>query len=228
MLKNRLKKTLTVDCVVFGPQENENLVLLIQRGKAPFKGKWALPGGFLEEGEELEDCARRELKEETGLTNVFLKQFHTFSKLSRDPRGHVITTAYYAVVRPGHFTLKATEDAKNARWFPLEKIPPLAFDHDKILKEGIKSMRQKIIRSSSIFEILPASFSLTQLQQSLEVLLKEKLDKRNFRKKILSYSFLEDTGERTSGLKQRPAMLYRFKKKNFKKEFEEDLRLNLI
>src|SRR5881296_1990513 len=127
------RPALTVDCVVFGFDESDLKVLLIERGLEPFKGRWALPGGFVRVEETLDDAARRELQEETGLTNVFLEQLYTFGELDRDPRERVVSVAYYALVKLSEHSVKAATDAANTRWFPVSKVPKLAFDHAEIL-----------------------------------------------------------------------------------------------
>ena len=222
------KIAIATDCVLFGPCTDGNRVLLIKRKNDPFRGKWALPGGFLESGESLEDCSRRELVEETGVEGIYLKQFRTFSEPSRDPRGRVITAAYFALIRAQEHGLRATEDADEAKWFFLHKLPPLAFDHKKILEEGIKAMRSDLIRSSTLFSILPARFTLSHAQDLFECLLDLELDKRNFRKKFSGFSFVVETEETLRGKKQRPAKLYEFDAEQFKEETHSDLRLVLI
>src|SRR5215475_12043314 len=135
------RAALTVDCVVFGFDESELKVLLIQRGLEPFKGRWALPGGFVRVEETLDDAARRELAEETGLKNVFLEQLYTFGAVERDPRERVVSVAYYALVKLSEHDAKAATDAANARWFPVAKIPKLAFDHAAILAAALLRLK---------------------------------------------------------------------------------------
>jgi len=228
LLGKRHKIAITVDCVLFGPCTDGNRVLLIKRKNDPFRGKWALPGGFLESGESLEDCGRRELVEETGVEGIYLKQFHSFSEPTRDPRGRVITAAYFAIIRAQDHGLRASEDADEAKWFFLHQLPPLAFDHEQILEEGIKAMRSDLIRSSTLFSILPARFTLSHAQELLECLLDLELDKRNFRKKFSGFSFVAETDETLRGKKQRPAKLYEFEAKRFKEERSNEFRLVLI
>ncbi|MFK7823974.1 MAG: NUDIX domain-containing protein [Oligoflexales bacterium] len=227
-LESREKAALTVDCVVFSPSLDGNRVLLIKRKKAPFQGKWALPGGFLESGESLEDCGRRELIEETGVGGIYLKQFHTFSQPFRDPRGRVITAAYFAIIRAQDHGLRASEDADEAKWFFLNHVPSLAFDHQQILGEGVDAMRSDLIRSRTLFDILPKRFTLSHAQELFECLLNLKLDKRNFRKKFSGFSFVVETKETLRGKKQRPARLFEFDALKFKHETSMDLRLVLI
>ncbi|MEC5125373.1 NUDIX domain-containing protein [Verrucomicrobiales bacterium BCK34] len=201
---------LTVDCVVFGFDGGELKILLIQRGVAPFKGEWALPGGFVGTDETLDEAARRELKEETGLDNVFLEQLYTFGAVNRDPRERVVSVAYVALVQPDDYTTEAQTDADDARWFPLSEIPKLAFDHREILDTGIQRLRGKLRYEPIGFELLPEKFTLPQLQKLYESVLNAELDKRNFRKKVLSFGLLIPLDEKLREGPHRPAQLYRF------------------
>jgi len=203
------RPALTVDCVVFGLDEGELKVLLIQRGLKPFRGRWALPGGFVRVSETVDDAARRELAEESGLKNVFLEQLYTFGALYRDPRERVVSVAYYALVRLADFKTKAASDAKAARWFALSNVPPLAFDHGEILESAIARLRGKLRYGPIGFELLPDKFTLSQLQHLYEAVLGVALDKRNFRKKVLAFDFLVPVAEQAKGA-HRPAQLYRF------------------
>ena len=203
------RPALTVDCVVFGFDDGELKVLLIQRGLQPFKGRWALPGGFVRVTETVDDAARRELAEETGLKNVFLEQLYTFGALYRDPRERIVSVAYYALVRLDDFKTRAASDAAAARWFPLSNVPALAFDHGEILETAIARLRGKLRYEPIGFELLPDKFTLTQLQHLYETVLGAALDKRNFRKKVLAFDFLVRVPDQARGA-HRPAQLYRF------------------
>ena len=152
----------TTDCVVFGFEGAKLNVLLIERGIEPYKGHWAFPGGFLNMDETALQGAKRELYEETGLKDAYIHQFHAFSEVNRDPRDRVITIAYYALVRIRE--VKAGDDAAKAQWFPLDKVPPLAFDHDKILRKATNELRRQIHFEPIGFELLPEIFTMTQLQ----------------------------------------------------------------
>lgn len=209
------RPAITADCVVFGLDEEDLKVLLIQRANDPFKGKWALPGGFAALGESLEEAALRELGEETGLTNVFLEQLYTFSDPLRDPREHVITVAYYALVNLSDHQVHASTDARNAAWFCIDDVPPLAFDHDAILKMAHDRLRGKITYQPIGFELLPEKFPLRSLQGVYEKILDQELDKRNFRKKILGMGILEELDEIETDVGHRAARLYRFNKAKY-------------
>jgi 8-oxo-dGTP diphosphatase len=215
------RPALTVDCVVFGFDERGLQIALIERGLAPFAGQWALPGGFVHEDEELDVAAKRELKEETGLDlgtrhssrtpgGGFLEQLYTFGRVNRDPRFRVVTVAYYALVKLSDHRVKAATDATDARWFPVLGLPPLAFDHTSIVDTALARLRSKVRYQPIGFELLPAKFSLTQLQRMYEVILERPLDKRNFRKKVLALSILEELGEVEHGVRHRAARLYSF------------------
>src|SRR5712691_1996506 len=181
------RPALTVDCVVFGYDEGELKLLLIERGLEPFKGRWALPGGFVRVDETVDAAARRELQEEAGLTNVFLEQLYTFGAVDRDPRERVVSVAYYALGKLSQHEAKAATDAANARWFPMSKVPKLAFDHGDILSMALARLKAKVRYQPIGFELLPPKFTLSQLQHLYEAVLDLGLDKRNFRKMVLSF-----------------------------------------
>ena len=204
------RPALTIDCVVFGFDEGELKVLLIQRDLSPFKGKWALPGGFVELRETLDEAARRELAEETGLRDVFLEQLYTFGAIDRDPRERVVSVAYYALVPLDRHVLRAASDARHAAWFCVSDLPSLAFDHDEILATAIDRLRGKVRYQPIGFELLPERFTLSQLQHLYEAILERPLDKRNFRKKILGMDLLVETDEIEQDVAHRAARLYRF------------------
>jgi 8-oxo-dGTP diphosphatase len=205
------RPALTVDCIVFGLDAQQELkVMLIQRDIPPFEGHWAIPGGFVHMDETLEQAALRELQEETGIHDVFLEQLYTFGDLERDPRDRTITVAYYALINLVEQEILAATDAREANWFAISEIPKLAFDHDQILQTAIARLRSKIRYEPIGFELLPKKFTLTQLQKLYEIVLARQLDKRNFRKKILSMDLLIDTNEVEQGVSHWAAKLYRF------------------
>jgi 8-oxo-dGTP diphosphatase len=210
------RAALTVDCAVFGIDDGDLKVLLIQRGLEPFRGKWALPGGFVRVEETLEQAALRELKEETGLKQAFLEQLYTFGEVKRDPRERVVSVAYYALVKMALEETRAATDAADARWFLVSKIPPLAFDHREILDIALQRLRGKLRYQPIGFELLPPKFTLPQLQHLYEAVLGQLLDKRNFRKKILSFGLLIPLKE-TQRSGHRPAALYRFDNERYER-----------
>ena len=172
----------TTDCVIFGCDGTNLKVLLVERGIEPYKGKWALPGGFLRMDEDAEQGARRELQEETGLETAYIKQFQTFTTPDRDPRERVITIAFYALVRLQE--VKGGDDAARAEWFDLTRVPALAFDHDLILRMASNELRKQIHFEPIGFELLPKQFTIKQLQLLYEAILGVKFDRRNFYKKM--------------------------------------------
>ncbi|MCA9006664.1 MULTISPECIES: NUDIX hydrolase [Gimesia] len=211
------RAALTVDCVVFGLDEADLQVLLIQRDLPPFEGDWALPGGFVRLEESLEEAARRELQEETGIENVFLEQLYTVGTVDRDPRERVVTVAYYALVNLSDHRIQAATDARNAAWFAVDDVPALAFDHPEILEMAHERLRGKVRYQPIGFELLPPKFTLRQIQHLYEVILDRPLDKRNFRKKILSMGILIELDEVETDVAHRAARLYKFDHRKYKR-----------
>jgi 8-oxo-dGTP diphosphatase len=211
------RAALTVDCVVFGYDEGELKVLLIQRALEPFKGRWALSGGFVRVEETIDDAARRELAEETGLKDVFLEQLYTFGAISRDPRERVVSVAHYALVKLSDHRAKAATDAANAEWFPISKMPKLAFDHADILSTALTRLKGKVRYQPIGFELLPPKFTLSELQHLYEAVLETELDKRNFRKKVLGFGLLVPLKESRMAGRHRPAQLFRFDMDKYEK-----------
>jgi 8-oxo-dGTP diphosphatase len=209
------RAALTVDIVVFALDDDELKVMLIQRDLAPFAGQWALPGGFVRVDETLDAAARRELQEETGLKDIFLEQLYTFGSLGRDPRERVVTVAYYALVNLVGHAVHASTDARNAAWFAVNDLPALAFDHDDILEVARDRLRGKVRYQPIGFELLPEKFTLRQLQHVYEVILDRELDKRNFRKKVLSMEIVKETNDIEKDVRHRAARLYRFDKRKY-------------
>ena len=204
------RPALTVDCVVFGFDDGALKVLLIQRAQPPFQGKWALPGGFVQMGEDLDHAARRELAEETGLHNVFLEQLYTYGAVRRDPRERVVSVAHYALVKLSEHQARAASDAANAAWHPVSQPPPLAFDHATILATALARVQGKVRYQPIGFELLPPKFTLSELQHLYEAILATELDKRNFRKKVLGLGLLAPLSETRMAGRHRPAQLFRF------------------
>lgn len=210
------RPSVTTDVLVFSIREHRLHVLLIKRGIDPFAGQWAIPGGFLKMDEDLETCAARELREETGLSELSglpLTQFRTYGSVDRDPRGRVISVAFVTLVPPDHLTVKGMSDASDAQWFAFDALPALAFDHAQILADGRDHLARLVNPSISesatvVFELLPEAFSLSEAQAIFETLRGEELDKRNFRKWFGATWPTKETGDTTKG-PGRPAALFR-------------------
>jgi len=210
------RPALAVDCVVFGYEEGELRLLLIQRDQPPHAGSWALPGGFVEMDEDLEAAARRELEEETGVKRVFLEQLYSFGDPGRDPRERIVTVAWWALVKLSDQRVQAATDARDAGWFAIDDMPKLAFDHREIVRTGIERLRGKVRYQPVGFELLPKKFTLTQLQCLYEAILDQEIDKRNFRRKVLSTGVLEELDEVEKGVARRAARLFRFDRARYR------------
>jgi 8-oxo-dGTP diphosphatase len=209
-LEDYPRPSVGVDVIIFTLRENDLHVLLVKRGHPPFKGMWAIPGGFVRIDESVEEAALRELEEETGVRDVYLEQLYTFGDVNRDPRGRVITVAYYALVPATAMQPRAGSDAAETGWWSAYDLPTLAFDHRDILNYALQRLRYKLEYTAVGFELLPTPFTLSELQTAYEIILGEELDKRNFRRKILSADVIEETGQRRTG-EGRPAKLYRYR-----------------
>jgi 8-oxo-dGTP diphosphatase len=206
---------LAVDAVIFGFDGERLSVLLTKRLNNPFSGYWSLPGGLLRVDETTNEAVKRVLQEKTGLKKVYLEQLYTFSDPSRDARMRVVSVAHYALVRSTDHEVVAGRHTELASWFDLEEKKKLAFDHRKILECAIERIRGQIRYKPIGFELLPARFTLTQLQKLYEAILNQKLDKRNFRKKILAMDLLEGLEEKEIGVGRKPAQYWRFDKKKY-------------
>ncbi len=214
----------TVDNVIFGFDGGDLKILLIKRGEEPFSGKWALPGYFVRKTETLDSAAKRVLEELTGLKNVYLQQVRSLGKIDRHPAGRVITVGYFSLIKIEDYKIQpsATGMAKQAEWWSLKEIAELAFDHDEVIDFAFEMLKRRVRTQPIGFELLPPKFTLTELQQLYEAILlsdappeSNKLDKRNFRKKILSMNLLVDLNEVQEGVAHRPAKLYRFDKEKY-------------
>lgn len=204
------RPSVTVDVVMMSLRQRDLQVLLIKRRSWPYEGMWAIPGGFVNINESLVDAAKRELQEETGVQDVYLEQLYTFGDPGRDPRTRVITVVYFALLDSARLQVRAADDAVDVGWFSVYHLPELAFDHANILDYALNRLRGKLEYTTIAFNLLPEQFTLRELQRVYEIILHKKLDKRNFRKKILSTGILEDTGAKKMEGTHRPARLYRF------------------
>lgn len=208
----------TVDAIVFGYSREKGVsILLIKRKYDPFKGSWAIPGGFVLEEESLEGAVARELQEETGVKINYLEQLYTFGKPSRDPRKRIITIAYFGLVKSTQFEkLNATTDAEEAEWFNFKQLPSLAFDHQKILNVAIERLRGKMVYQPIGFELLDKKFPFSDLEHLYSTLLGRSIDRRNFRKKVMSLGILDELKEKAKSTGAgRPGNLFQFNKETY-------------
>ncbi|MFH1182283.1 MAG: NUDIX domain-containing protein [Candidatus Woesearchaeota archaeon] len=215
MKANASQIKVAVDAVVFSVVNESLKVLLIRRKKAPFKGMYALPGGFVEPHENLEEAVKRELAEETNVKNVFLQQLGAYGELERDPRGRIVSIAFLAFISPEQ-KLGSTKDAAGAEWHSADDLDDLAFDHRKIIEDSLRQIRYEIQTTNIAFQILPTEFTLSELQHLYELVLKMPLDKRNFRRRIKELDILKKiSGAKMEGA-HRPAQLYSFREREYK------------
>jgi len=201
---------LTTDVVIFTMEDEKLKVLLIKRANEPFKGMWALPGGFLLEKEGSQEAAFRILKEKAGIKNVYLEQLYTFDGSGRDPRGSVCTVSYFALTPRQTITFDPGEDIQTPVFFSADKLPKLAFDHQGIVNYAKKRLQAKLEYTNVVYSLLPKVFTFNQLQGAYETILGKKLDKRNFRKKFSALKLIKPTKKILTGNRQRPAKLYQF------------------
>ncbi len=226
-LDNFFKCAFTVDNVIFGFDEGDLKVLLIKRGEAPYEDNWALPGYFVYQDENLDSAANRVLAELTGLENVYLEQVKAFGRSDRHPVGRVITIAYYSLIKISDYKINAASIARKARWHSISTVPDLAFDHNDILTACFNRLKRRVRGRPIGFELLPPKFTLTELQHLYEAILETELDKRNFRKKILSMNLLVDLDEMQEGVAHRPARLYQFDREKYEHLFAKGFNFEL-
>jgi len=224
---NFFKSAFSVDNIIFGFDEGDLKVLLIKRGAEPYNGMWALPGDLVYPNEDLDDAAARVLEELTGLRDVYLEQVNTFGAVNRHPLGRVITVAYYSLIRINKYKVTPASFAHKAHWHSIAEVLDLAFDHNEILQACYQRLKQQVRTRPLGFELLPPKFTLTELQHLYEAILETELDKRNFRKKILSMDLLIDLEETQEGVAHRPAKLYQFDSERYEMLKQEGLHLEL-
>lgn len=208
------KHLVAVDSIIFGFSQNQLELLLVKRKLEHHKGKWSLMGGFVGKNEHVDEAAARILIELTGLRDIFLEQLYTYGDIHRDDGGRVISVAYYALINIDRFRPEAIS-GYDAQWFPLHALPELVFDHEIMVDKALRRLRRKTIIQPVGFELLPEKFTLTQLQQLYEAIHQQNLDKRNFRKKILSMDVLQKLDEKEKFSSKRGAYLYRFDKDKY-------------
>lgn len=202
---------ITVDLVLFTVGEKHLKIMLTKRVEDPFQGIWSLPGGFLKTDESLDDAARRVLHEKTGVRDVYMEQLYTFSDPKRDPRSRVITVAYIALIPWQNLPQPASSKVSHVVWSSVDALPDLAFDHKQIIAYAVNRLRAKVSYSNIVQGLMPKHFRLSELQSMYECIINDKLDKRNFRKRMLATGLLKETGKQDLAGAHRPAMLYKFK-----------------
>ncbi len=214
MFKETKTHEVTTDVVIFTIEDEKLKVLLVKRAHEPFKGKWAIPGGFIRISETIDAAALRILKEKTNVQNIYLEQLYTFGDPLRHPDARVITCAYFALIRSDDIVLSFDDNSEitEVQWHPVYNLPKLAFDHKEIIEYSLKRTRERLEFCPIAFQLLPEKFTLTELQKAYELILGKKLDKRNFRKKFLASSILKELNEFTKSGSKRPARLYSFDK----------------
>ena len=222
---------LAVDAIVFGYENKELYILLIKQKYAPFKNQWALPGGLVKNDESLQEAVHRELKEETGIQVDYLEQLYTFGDdVNRDPRNRVVSVAYFALANPDKLILKADTDALDAQWFALKDMPKLAFDHEHIVQVAKARLQAKIHYEPIGFDLLKPEFPFSDLEHLYKTILERDIDRRNFRKKILSFGIVEETDKIHKPSAGRPSKLFRFNKEKYKTlktgRFHLDIKFN--
>jgi 8-oxo-dGTP diphosphatase len=222
------KPSLTVDCVVFGYDLKELKILLVNRKKAPYKDSWALPGGFLNVEESFEQCVERVLATKTGIVNLFVEQLYTFGRVNRDERGRVISVAYFALVNPHNYQLINGLANNEIQWFSYTELPQnLAFDHVDIIKLAHERLQNKVRYQPVGFNLLDKTFTLPELQRLYETILDKKIDRRNFRKKMLELGIIKTTGERREGTPNRQPDIYEFDKVRYDELLRDGLKVGL-
>lgn len=204
---------MAVDTLIFTIREKKLSVLLIQISSGSYQDKWALPGGMVQIDETLDESARNVLAKKAGIDGVHLEQLYSFSGINRDVRGRVISVAYFALVDSDKFVPKTIDYYAGIQWHFIDSLPEMAFDHQEIIQYGVERLRAKIEYSNIVYGLLPIEFTLTEMQSVYETIVGHSIDKRNFRKKILSLELLVETEKERTGVKNRPAKLYRFRKR---------------
>jgi 8-oxo-dGTP diphosphatase len=215
----------TVDCVIFGFDGKSLRILLIERGVEPFKGSWALPGGFVRMDETVEKAAMRELQEETNVKGVYMSQLAVFSEVDRDPRERVITVAFYALVKPSDHNVIGGDDAASAQWFSLDDYPPLVFDHEQILKAAFSQLQRNFRAGNVGLELFEDKFSISQLYALHSLVTQKEIDRRNFYKKVTSYNYIEPTTDKVRETPHKPSMLYSLDRIFYDSEIRESFNL---
>lgn len=218
---------LSIDCLIFGFKKSELDILLVQHAEGISKGRWALPGGWIKYNESSDDAAARILRDLTGVSKIYLEQLRVFGKVDRYPTNRVITIAYYALVKPENYTLDPGSTASAVKWFKIGDVPELPYDHKDILTSGLNHLKHKVRHEPIGFNLLPKKFTLLQLQELYEAILEKKLDKPNFRRKLMKMNLLDPCEEKQTDVSHRAASLYRFDKKIYDRLTEKGFTFEL-
>ncbi|MEI6679982.1 MAG: NUDIX domain-containing protein [Mariniphaga sp.] len=216
---------LTVDCVIFGFDGKSLRILLIERGVEPFKGEWALPGGFVRIDETVEEAAIRELQEETNVKGVYMSQLAVFSDVDRDPRERVVTVAFYALVKPSDYDVIGGDDAASACWFSLDNYPSLVFDHEQIVKAAFAQVQRNFRAGNVGLEMFEDKFSISQLYTMHSLVTQKEIDRRNFYKKMISCDYIEPTSEKMQETPHKPSQLFSIDRMVYDSEIRESYNL---
>jgi len=222
------RPAVTVDCVIFGFDGKSLRILLIERGLEPFKGSWALPGGFVRMDETVEEAAIRELQEETNVKGVYLSQLSVFSEVERDPRGRVITVAFYALVKPSDHDVIGGDDAASAQWFSLDDYPIPVFDHEQIIKAAYAQLQRNFRAGNVGLEMFEDKFSISQLYTLHSLVTQKDIDRRNFYKKMTSFDYIEPTNEKMSDTPHKPSQLFSIDRTAYDSEIKESFNLSRL
>ncbi len=210
---NQTHPRVAVDAVLFSISVGALQALLVKIKKGPYAGRWAFPGGLVQVGESLDDAARRELYEKTGVQDLYLEQLYTFGDARRDPTAHTVAVAYFALVPDPGRTLRSGEKYADIGWFPVRKLPQLAYDHNAIAAYALQRLQAKLGYTNIVYSLLPREFTLAEIQEIYEVILDRRLDRRNFRRKILALGLLKPLQKTRRGA-HRPATLYSFTRRS--------------
>jgi hypothetical protein len=214
-------EALSIDCLIFGFRDRELDILLIKHAEGISKGKWALPGGWIQYNEDVDAAANRILQSLTGVSKIYLEQLRSFGDVDRYPAKRVITIAYNALVNADNYALSPGFTASDAQWFNIHEVPKLPYDHKEILDYGFKHLKHKVRHEPIGFNLLPRKFTLHQIQQLYEAILETELDKPNFRRKLLKMNLLVPCHEKQKDVSHRAASLYRFDKKIYDRLTED-------
>jgi 8-oxo-dGTP diphosphatase len=227
LIRADLIQALSIDCLLFGFKDGRLDILLVKHGEGISKGKWALPGGWIQYNESIDAAAKRLLKSLTGIGKIYLQQLKAFGEINRYPTERVVTLAYYALVNEEHYSLLPGFTATDVRWFNIHEVPKLPYDHNKILDFGFQHLKHMVRHEPIGFNLLPRKFTLLKLQELYEAVLETKLDKSNFRRKLLKMNLLEPCSEKQTDVSHRAATLYRFDKKIYDKFKEKGFSFEL-